>query len=205
MSKNKPGKRRKRPELKNLLLLIILSLLGRTGRYRLKHMLNLSENEGKVRLMLDELKQEAYVNVRRTGCVLTEKGEKLLKTLLERYNIIAINEIDLKMLGLQDNCFAIQIRERTQETKLSKIIELRDVAVRAGADGAILIYNDNGDLKIPKVYDNLYLELPKIAKKLHDTFKLGKKDIIIVGFSKDGWRALEGALAIAKNIKNNFH
>lgn len=198
MSENKPGKRKQRPALKSLLLLVILRFQGRIGRYRLKNMLNLSGSEGVVRLMLNDLKRVGYIEVDRAGCSLTEKGKALLQRSLERHNIIAVKDVDLRLLGLESKCIAIQIRGRQLP---QKIIELRDTAVRAGADGAILIYNQGGLLKIPAVYDNLDLEYPRVVEELHKTFDISNSDIFLIGFSKDRWRALEGSLAAAERIE----
>lgn len=195
MSKNKLGKRRQRSELKNLLLLATLSLQGRTGRYRLKNILNLSEREGVVRMMLNDLKCGGYIDVNKAGCELTEKG----KTLLEKYRIIAIKDVDLEVLGLRHRCLAIHIRGPVTK----KIIELRDTAVRAGADGAILICNEEGRLKIPTVYDDLDVKFPEMAGQLREAFNLSTGDILLVGFSEDRWRALEGALAATMKINQN--
>lgn len=184
--------------MKNLLLLIMLRLQGRMGRYRLKNMLDLSEREGVVRLMLDDLKREGYIEAGKTGCGLTERGKTLLQTLLERYGIVTIKDMDLRSLGLEGKCFVIHIRGR-QAPK--KIIELRDHAVRAGADGVVLIDNEEGRLRIPTVYDDLDLDYPTAVEKLHKTFDLSIGDILLIGLSKDRWRALEGALAAAMEIK----
>lgn len=198
MSEGKPGKRKQRSELKSLLLLIILSLEGQIGRYRLKSLLGLSEHEGVVRLMLNELGLEGYVEARKAGCGLTSKGEAFLQALLRGYGIIRVKDMDLKALGLEGECFVLHIRGRRVPRR---IIELRDAAVRAGADGVVLIDNEEGRLKIPAVYDDLDLEHPAAAKKLRETFAVSLGDMFLVGFSKNRWRALEGALAAAMELK----
>ena len=194
MSGNKSGKRRQRSDFKNILLLAVLSLQGRTGRYRLKSILNLTEREGVVRAMLNSMKNEGYIDVAKAGCSLTEKGCKIL----EKHGITAIRDVSLLKLGLSDSCIAIQIHGPVQE----KIIKLRDAAVRAGADGAILVISEQGRLEIPTVYDNLGSEFPEVSEQLQRTFSLNTGDVLLVGFSRDRWRALEGALAAALIAKS---
>ena len=200
MTTGKPGKRKQRSALKDLFLLIILSLQGRTGRYSLKKMLNLSEREGLVRLMLEDLKREGCIEASKTGCGLTEKGKELTKKQLERYMIVDIKEMNLEPLGLEHECFAFHIHGHPVP---QNIVELRDTAVRAGADGVVLMHNEEERLKIPQVYDDLDLKYPTLAKELRKTFNMSSGDILLVGFSKDKWRALEGALAAAIKMGGN--
>ncbi len=197
MSKEKSGKRKQRPELKNLLLLLILNLEGEMGRYRLKNLLGLSDHEGIVKLMLNELSSEGYIEANRTGCRLTTSGEAFLQEMLRKYNITRIKNLDLNVLGLEGESFVLQINGQYPQ----RLVELRDVAVRAGAGGMVLVYNEGGHLKIPAVCDNLDLERPAMSKRLRDLFDVSLSDMFMIGLAEDKWRALEGALAAAMKLK----
>jgi len=167
------------------------------GRYRLKSLLGLSEHEGVVKLMLNELSREGYVEASRAGCCLTARGEAFLRALLKRYGIIQIKDMDLKALGLEGESFVLQVGGRCPQ----RIIELRDAAVRAGADGMVSIYNEKGHLKIPAVYNDLDLNRPIASKRLRDLFGISLGDMFMIGLSEDKWRTLEGVLAAAMELK----
>lgn len=190
----KRGKRKKRSELKTLLMLVTLKLEGPIGRYRLKNILELSEQEGLVRLMLFELKQKNLIKTSRAGCELTKKGGEFLKESLQKYGIVDIKEMNLDSFQIASESIIIQSRGHSVSRS---VVTLRDVAVRAGASGAILITYEQGILKIPTVYSSLRNNHPNIVENLHKTLKLSDGDVIIVCFSRDKWRALEGGLSIA--------
>ncbi|MDQ1280407.1 MAG: hypothetical protein QG670_1670 [Thermoproteota archaeon] len=185
---------RKISELKIVLTLIILKLRGPIGRYRLKEMLSLSEREGIVRLMLSDLKQEGFLRTGKIGCALTPKGEGYLKKILEKYGVIDIREMNLEPLRIGPENFVIQIRGHHIN---QSITELRDVAVRAGASGIVLIVYEKGILQIPPIYSDLEREYPKLATDFHETLILHDGDTIIACFSRDKWQALEGGLSVA--------
>ena len=198
----KPGKRRKRSELKTLLLLIMLKLEGPIGRYRLKEMLNLSEQEGLVRLMLADLKQESLIRTSKAGCELTSKGDELLKGTLKKHGIVEIKEMSLESLKIGSESFVFQCRGSSMPTSVT---DLRDVAVRHGSQGAILIIYDQGILKVPEVYPNLEAEHSGISVDLCRTLNLSDDDIILVSFSEDKWRALEGGLSMAIRLAEGLN
>lgn len=77
------------------------------------------------------------------------------------------------------------------------IAELRDVAVRAGALGTVLIVYEKGILRLPPVYSDLETEYPQLAADFNETLFLHDGDIIIACFSRDKWQALESGLSVA--------
>ena len=62
---------------------------------------------------------------------------------------------------------------------------------------ALLIYREQEHLWVPQVYEKLNLEYPRGAEKLQKTFNMVIIDIFLVGFFKDKWRDLAGALVTA--------
>ena len=196
-----PGKRRRRFELKLLLLMIILELEGPVGRYRLKEMLDLSEQEGVVRLMLDDLKAKGLIKTRKTGCELTKAGSDYLTNTFKEHNIVKIEETGLESMSIDSEGFIFHCRGSPMPTSLTA---LRDVAVRNGADGAILFLYNQGTLTVPGVYSNLEQENPDITFEITGKLSLLDGDIIIVSFSKNKWRALEGGLFMAVYLKQSI-
>jgi len=193
MVSKRRGRRKKRSDLKELLLLLLLRIEGPIGRYRLKDLLDLSDHEGLVRLMLSELSRRGYVKAEKTGCSLTAVGEELLASNLSRAGIGDIHPIDLSELKLGPACVAVQVKDREKE--LRDGIEQRDAAVRVGARGAtVLLYRGN-TFSVPSVYQNLSAEYPNLAKRILDSFSLADGDALIVGFAGTTSKALEGALA----------
>lgn len=83
------GSKKKRSDVKELLMLWILKRKSPIGRYRLKYMLGLSEHEGVVRQMLEEFQKQGYVSASRSGCVLTDRGKSFLENRLRSYYISA--------------------------------------------------------------------------------------------------------------------
>ncbi|MFQ6075420.1 MAG: DUF4443 domain-containing protein [Candidatus Bathyarchaeia archaeon] len=189
------GRRRKRSRLKELLLLLALKLEGPIGRYRLKEVLSLTEHEGLVRLMLEDLKNGGYASSSRAGSELTEDGERLLRTSLDGYGIVEIRDVDLEPLNVGPESVALHVRDRW--IKVRSPISMRDAAVRAGAAGGMVIRYRSGHLEVPSVYPDLSEEHPELTKELLKLFDLSNGDTLIIGLSDDRWRALEGALSAA--------
>ncbi len=193
MPPSKRGKRKRRSELKQILLLLALKMEGPVGRYRLKDVLGLPEHEGLVRMMLSELKKEGHVFVRKTGCELTEKGKEILHNLLQEHGIIKLTTVDLEPLNVGPRGAALHIKNRKAGNK--SLTDVRDAAVKAGATGAIILTYKNGLLEVPRVYADLSRESSTLTGRLLRSFNLSDGDVIIVGFSDDIWRAMEGALS----------
>jgi predicted transcriptional regulator len=183
--------------LKQLLLLLIVKSEGPIGRYRLVDMLNLPE--GVVRGLISNLLKDKNISPSKLGCQLTAKGEAFLKKLLARYDIAEIREFEAEPLKIAEKTIAVQVKKKAQ--LIVSAMEQRDIAVRAGAHGAILLIYQDGVLRIPTAYSNLAAEHPKLAEQITHSFKLDNGDLIIISGAENKWRALEGSLAIALALK----
>lgn len=183
--------------LKQLLLLLIIKSEGPIGRYRLDDMLNLPE--GIVRGLILNLLNGKNISTSKLGCQLTVKGEVFLKKLLIKYGIAEIKGFEAEPLKIAEKTIAVQVKRKAQ--LVLSAMEQRDIAVRAGARGAILLTYHNGILRIPTAYSNLATEHPKLAEQIIHSFKLGNGDLIIISGAENKWRALEGSLAIALSLK----
>jgi predicted transcriptional regulator len=193
MKKNKHGKRKKRSEIKTILLLLIIQREGPVGRYRLKEMLDLSHREGLVRLMLTDLKDAGYLKTSKAGSELTGIGHEHINNIFKTNNILTIKELNLEPFKIKPNSFIIHLQNRPIP---QPIVELRDIAVKAGASGAIILLFKKGRLIMPTVYSDLSLDHPELAHIFLNNFNLSEEDVLIICFSKNRWRALEGCLAV---------
>jgi predicted transcriptional regulator len=188
-------------DAKTLLLLFLIKNEGPVGRYRLDDMLDLPE--GVVRGLLLKFLKNGYISASKFGCQLTVKGEKFLKKLLTEYLISEIKEFEMTgPLKIAEENVAVQIKGGAKLVKSA--MDQRDIAVRVGARGAILLNYLNGMLVIPNVYSNLATKYPRLAKRLLNSFKLSEGDTIIICGAENKWRALEGSLAIALSMKKEI-
>lgn len=124
-------------------LLSILAILNRsaTGRYRLAEMLGISK--ARVRLLLALLNQHHLIISRsgRAGTILSQKGNSLM----EKMRSLILIEMDKSIIEIPELQFEtansiLLIKSDSIET--SGIFE-RDLAVRAGADGAVTLIKED--------------------------------------------------------------
>jgi hypothetical protein len=193
MKKTKLGKRKQRSDIKNILLLLIIKRKGPVGRYRLKEMLDLPHREGLVRLMLTDFKREGYLQTSKLGSELSIIGYAYIEEIFKKHEILAVKELNLQPFGIEANSFIIHLQNQSLQ---KSVVEIRDIAVKAGASGAIILLFKKEKLIVPTVYSDLSLEHPNLANTLRYTFDLSEEDVLILCFSKNKWRALEGCLAI---------
>jgi len=190
------GKRKRSLDFRDLFMLLLLKLEGPVGRYRLKHMLGMTEHEGRVKLMLANLRKNGHISADRQGAKLTVKGEELLDQRLKDYSIATIKDVNIP--PLEAGLVSVGIHLKGKADTIQSGMELRDVTVRAGATGATILTYKDGVLGIPKVYRDISSEYPNLTDQIHRSFSLADQDILIITSAKDRWRALEGALAAAK-------
>ena len=184
-------------DLKTLLVLLMLRKEKIMGRYRLKEILDMREHEGIVRRMLETLALGQLVRPTRSGCVLTEMGAQTVSRLLSEKGIVDVEELDLKDAGIGPESAAIQLRRKSVETS---IIALRDMAVKVGARGAIILTYKEGELGDMSVYRSLSSRHPEITSRLKRSFTLLEDDVVIVGFADTYPKALQGALMVGLEI-----
>jgi len=184
-------------DLKTLLLLLLLRKEGMIGRYRLKEMLDMQRREGVVRRMLEDLTERRWVRPTRSGCVLTEEGEKAVGKLLRERGMVDAKQVDLRGVDIGPESALVQLRNRRIT---GSILTLRDAAVKVGARGAVILTYKDGELGDPSTYRNLSTRHPEVTRILEKSLKLLEDDIVAVSFADTHPRALEGALAVALEI-----
>ena len=189
--------------LKNYTKIDILRCLLRMdnpiSRSNLSKTLDLGE--GTIRSILDILKENDLSESNKEGHYLSSKGDKIMQKIK---NGINVKEIDFANLFPKQKKAAIQVRH-PENIKKSHI--LRDLAVKNGADGAILLKYDKHNKKL-KIFDVDYEEdLSEIESK----FSLNHEDLLIITYANSYKLAEHGALAVAielntglKQLMNKF-
>ena len=172
------------------ILRCFLRFIKNTGRQELAKELELGE--GTVRTILNSLKSRNLLDSTKKGHYLSSKGNKLLEEILK--GIIEVKDTSIKSIYPNAKKVAVLIRNAPSLKGLHK---LRDIAVKNGADGA-LILKFKGRLYAPESsYEQDFRELEKL-------FDLRDKDAIVVAFSYDRKSAENGALAIAIEMKDSL-
>ena len=151
---------------------------------------SLELGEGTIRSILDILKSNKLLVSDKKGHYLSQKGKELLKEINES---IKISQADLSSMFPRKKEVAVQIKHIKNKRGLGKAYELRDTAVKAGADGALVLDYD-GQLNLYQSEDtgNEY-DFKDIGAK----FNLAKTDLVIVAYADSYKLAEYGALAVA--------
>ena len=159
------------------------------GRQELAKDLELGE--GTVRTILEILKSNNLLDSTKKGHFLSRKGSEALNGI---YRIISAPK-DLAIKNIYPDFKKIGILIRNV-SNLKGIYRFRDIAVKNGADGAIIL-KFNGKLYAPESdYEQDYNGIEKY-------FDFKNDDLLVVAFSNEKRRAENGALAIAVEL-NNF-
>jgi hypothetical protein len=136
-------------------------------------MKRLSLGEGSVRALLDILKQRHLINSSRAGHFLTEKGEKLLSKILK----VSTPPAEIKSDELFPNQKKAAILIRSHPSAISPV-QLRDVAVRSGADGALILKYERGRFNLGFSYHQDFSFLKKY-------FKPQEGNLAVIAFGKN--------------------
>ncbi|MDP3765890.1 MAG: DUF4443 domain-containing protein [Nanoarchaeota archaeon] len=159
------------------------------GRQDLARELELGE--GTVRTILEILKSKKLLDSTKKGHFLSKRGDELLRQIYEILSMprnVAIQSIypNLKKIG-------VVVRNTSN---LKELYKLRDIAVKNGADGALILKFENRLYAPESDYEQDYKELEK-------NFNFKNGDVLIVAFSNENRYAENGTLAIA--IELNTH
>ncbi|MEM2109358.1 MAG: DUF4443 domain-containing protein [Candidatus Odinarchaeota archaeon] len=186
-------------DILDVMELIIIKESGRIGRYTLKDALGISE--GKTRSMLKKLLNEGLISAGPLGASLTSKGEKELNQKLRELNIKKYLFSPQTILDTSLNHYIFQMVNFQIEN--TKLIQLRDEAIRGGASSAIFILYNQGKLTVPGVYNNLAEVDEKTCLLLKNNFELSEGDLLIAASSKNRWLALKGCLHTIQALTKN--
>lgn len=160
------------------------------GRQELAKELELGE--GTVRTILRILKSKNLLDSTKKGHFLSKKGNEALSLLHK--NICVIKDVALKTFYPDAKKVAVLVKNAPT---LKGLHRLRDIAVKNGADGALILKFD-GKLYAPESdYKGDFKEIEKF-------FDMKNDDALVVAFSYDKKSAENGALAIALELKNSL-
>lgn len=158
------------------------------GRQELARELELGE--GTVRTILEELKSKNLLDSTKKGHFLSKKGKETLK---RAYECIGMPKI-IAVHGIYPNFKKIGVQVRGAAS-LKGLYRLRDIAVKNGAEGAIILEFDKRLYAPESGYEQDYKELEKC-------FDFRDSDALIIAFSEQKRKAENGALAIAVEINS---
>ncbi len=202
LDKWRRGTRGPLPQLTPLQLLNALLLIdqeGPMGRRALAEALSI--NDGVARGLLERLAEQEIVSVTGNGARLSQQGKNRLHTLLQKMSVRKILTLGKTSLAGGKPSVAIQLAKKYQPGMTG--IPQRDEAVKAGADGSIVMAVLSGKLLLPPDNKDAAELSPADNSRLRETFSLGEKDLIVIGFGRDQRRALAGAIAAALSLAPN--
>jgi len=149
--------------------------------------------EGATRTLIDRLKNERIIIISKSGCTLTEKGEKLWKKIEKTLP----TKIDLERseLTLSDFNVAILVKAKAQKVKLG--MEQRDAAFLAGAKGATTLVMKRGKLTMPSEDIDIKTAAPETQSKIKNQLRPEEGDVVVIGSADTHELAEYGAIAAA--------
>lgn len=175
--------------------ILILGERGSVGRGRLGEELMLGP--GAVRTLISKLKAKGYISVDRVGCRLTRRGSSLFGELRAKLVFRSWLKCWDKVLGKE--CFLVCVR--IPGLGGVNVLRLRDVAVKAGANGALILSYNSGEFFFAG--ENVSFDRTQNYEALSEVksrFVFRDGDILIVAFAEDRRSARDGALAAALSL-----
>jgi len=142
--------------------------------------------EGTVRSILDILKSKGLINSTRQGHDMTDKGKSLLENI-----DIEIKNISSDRIFPKYKKTAVLVRKYNKKVKID--YKLRDIAVKAGADGAVILVFD-GKLKIPEH------EASNEFDELNGIFEYKNGNILIIAFADSYKKSETAGLKVAEAV-----
>ena len=164
------------------------------GRGRLSEKLGLGE--GATRTLIARLTDAELISTSKSGCSLTEKGEKAwqdIRTALPQKAVLGKNELIFAPYNV-----AVLVRGRSRNVK--KGLEQRDAAVRAGARGAATLIFRDDRLLLPTISTDLAEAYPKAFSQVTSLMDLEDGDVVIISCADKPREAEYGAIAAAWTI-----
>ena len=165
----------------------ILRCFLRFNRNLSRHELSkeLELGEGTIRTILNILKSKKLLQSTKHGHSLSKKGFDTLNRIYE--NISLPRSITAEHIYNSFKKVGIHIRNALN---LKEVYKLRDIAVKNGAEGALIL----------KFYNELYVPESRNGnsyKELERYFDFKNDDVLVVAFANDNRTAENSALAVA--------
>jgi len=176
------------------ILIVLLHIASKEpiGRYKLSKELAISDSS--VRTIIKYLKEIGLVKaIPKQGHVLSSEGRKFVKEIKKEFIEI---RTDLSLKALTIGKFDTICQLRNAALKVKTGVELRDEAIKVGADGATTIIFETNTLFIPpKPIEDLKESNEDLYNMLTSNFDLQEGDVLIVGTASDRKKATEAAIA----------
>lgn len=153
---------------------------------------NLELGEGTARTILEMLKSKNLLDSTKKGHFLSKKGSDTLNEIFQRISMPKL----LTAENLYPNFKKIGVVVKNV-SNLKELYKLRDIAVKHGAEGALIL----------KFEDKLYapeLDYEQDFTELEKYFELKNNDVLVVVFSDEKRNAENGAIAIAIELNNSL-
>ncbi|MCX6695807.1 MAG: DUF4443 domain-containing protein [Candidatus Altiarchaeota archaeon] len=168
---------------------------GPVGRKKLVKLLGLGE--GSVRTIIKKLSQDGLLESRMQGHSLSRKGVRKLESMAKEFTRpIAFSSMDIS----EKQQSMVVVRNAADFVK-SPGLDERDIAVRAGASGSVILVFDGGSVKFPS--DDFSADkFVDLTAKL-DSMKLKDGDVVVISFADSQNSAEDGALAVALELSRN--
>lgn len=145
---------------------------------------------------MSRLVRANLIKVLRSGCILTEKGEGLWAELRSR--LAGKARISGVGVPLGEHGFAILVRQGARRVRLG--VEQRDEAIRAGAQGAIILVYQGGRLRMPGVSEDVSVDYPDLFGEVMSALGPREGDAVVIAYADDPLTAEYGALAAALSL-----
>jgi len=154
----------------------------------------LAISDSSVRTIIKYLKEIGLVKaIPKQGHVLSSEGRKFVKEIKKEFIEI---RTDLSLKALTIGKFDTICQLRNAALKVKTGVELRDEAIKVGADGATTIIFETNTLFIPpKPIEDLKESNEDLYNMLTSNFDLQEGDVLIVGTASDRKKATEAAIA----------
>lgn len=153
--------------------------------------------EGSVRTIIKRLQQQSLISIDSIGgCALTPVGREVLGQI--KKGMVSSGSIDLSGMGVTYPSFALQVN---LDVSAHSVLKLRDVAIRWGAEGAIVFHFSGGRIVVPSITDDLSQTSPSTHYELMSRFRLQDGDYVLAAFSHDVASAEMSVLAIFLYLK----
>ncbi|MBU1205153.1 MAG: DUF4443 domain-containing protein [Nanoarchaeota archaeon] len=159
----------------------------------------LALGEGTVRTILDILKDKNLIYSTKRGHSLTEKGSLFFKKIEKS---IVVKRLMLEDFYPELEKAVVLLKKADKNIKIS--FEQRDIAVKQGADGAVILKFDK-ELYIPDADINFKENYKKAYDKILKCFDFKKGDILIICFAGSSGNAENGALAVALSMSKELN
>ena len=170
----------------------LLILSGRkTGRKSLVGILGVGE--GSVRTILKKLLKDGLITSKPRGQELSRKGRKLVEEYLSKFTMPKSVELDI---APGKKCSIIVMHNSLE--KITTGLQEREISVREGADGAVLLKYSNGSISFP--CSDISLDDYPGTERFLSELNLTEGDVVVITFADYFEKAVDGELAIALNI-----